>query len=130
MSRENVEIVRRWVAGFVATGEVLWANLDPEIEVRDHDTPDQGSYRGHDGFRQWVADWESAWADYRIEVQEVLDHQDLVVVVVQRMAATGRSSGVQITRQDALVCRLGGGRVVGLDYYNDRAQALRAAGLE
>jgi ketosteroid isomerase-like protein len=91
VSRENVEIVRRWVERFVATGEVLWAVLDPEIEVRDHDTPDQGTYRGHDGFRQWVADWESAWADYRLEVQEVLDHQDLVAVV-QRMTATGAAA--------------------------------------
>jgi ketosteroid isomerase-like protein len=129
VSEQNVEIVRRWVERFVATGEVLWADLDPEIEVHDHDTPDQGTYRRHDGFQQWVADWESAWADYRIEVQEVLDDQDLVVVV-QRMTATGRSSGVQITRQDALVCRLDGGMVVRLDYYNDRARALRAAGLE
>ena len=109
MSGKNVETVRGWVERFVATGEVLWAALDPEIEVRDHDTPDQGTYRGHDGFRQWVADWESARADYQIQVQEVLDHQDLVVVV-QRMTATGRSSGVQITRQDALVCRLDGKR--------------------
>jgi ketosteroid isomerase-like protein len=129
VSRENVEIVRRWVERFVATGEVLWADIGPEVEIRDHDTPDQETYRGHDGFRQWVADWEFAWADYRIEVQEVLDHQDLVVVV-QRMTATGRSSGVQITRQDALVCGLDRGKVVRLDYYNDRAQALRAAGLE
>ena len=46
MSRENVEIVKRGLESYFATGEVPWALFDEDVEVHDHDTPDQGDYRG------------------------------------------------------------------------------------
>jgi hypothetical protein len=46
------------------------------------------------------------------------------------MTAKGESSGIAIDRQDGLVYKLRDGMVVRLDYYNNRAQALKAAGLE
>jgi hypothetical protein len=46
------------------------------------------------------------------------------------MKARGAASGVAVERQDALVQTFRDGKVVRLDYYNNRADALKAVGLE
>jgi hypothetical protein len=45
------------------------------------------------------------------------------------MTATGRASGVTVDRQDAMVFAFQGEKIVRLDYFNNRAQALAQAGL-
>jgi ketosteroid isomerase-like protein len=59
---------------------------------------------------------------------EFLDAGDSVIVFF-RMRTKGRGSGVEVERQDAIVFKLRNGRIVRVDYYNDRKQALEAAGL-
>jgi ketosteroid isomerase-like protein len=128
MSHENVEIVRRGLGLYFATGEPPWELFDEGVEVYDHDTPDQGEYRGHDGVRRWLEDWGAAWAEWNIEPEEFIDGGVSVVVFI-RMKTTGRGSGIEVEREDALVYRLGHDKIVRLDYYNDRKQALEAVGL-
>jgi len=43
MSRRNVELVRKGLEHFVATGEPAWDTLHEQVEVFDHDILD-----GHD----------------------------------------------------------------------------------
>jgi ketosteroid isomerase-like protein len=128
MSAENVDRVRRGTEQFMATGEPPWEMIDEGVEVYDHDTPDQGDYRGHVGYARWLEDWGAAWAEWSIEPEEFLDAGDSVVVFF-RMRTKGRGSGVEVERQDAIVFKLRNGRIVRVDYYNDRKQALEAAGL-
>ena len=51
------------------------------------------------------------------------------MIVVLRVKATGRGSGVALERQDAIVYAMRDGMVVRMDYYNSKQQALDAAGL-
>jgi ketosteroid isomerase-like protein len=60
---------------------------------------------------------------------EVVDAGDDVVVFFD-VKATGRTSGVSVEREDAMVCRVQDGRIACIDYYNNRAQALAQVGLE
>ena len=53
MSYENVEIAQQGLEHFRRTGEPQWETVDPAIEVYDHDIPDAGSYRGHEGYARW-----------------------------------------------------------------------------
>jgi ketosteroid isomerase-like protein len=129
MSQDNVGLVKRGVDYFMATGEVPWEMFDEEVEVHDHDTPDQGAYRGHEGYGRWLDDWGAAWAEWSIEPEEFIDAGDSVVVFF-RMKTKGRGSGVEVERQDALVYKLRNGTIVRGDYYNNREQALKAVGLE
>jgi ketosteroid isomerase-like protein len=46
------------------------------------------------------------------------------------MKATGRDSGIALERQDAQVFKMRDGKVVRLDYYNSKQEALKAVGLE
>src|SRR5919201_3284636 len=128
MSKENVELAQRVLGHLVATGEVLWDAADPEIEVHDHDTPDQGDYVGHEDLTRWLEEWGAAWAEWSIEPEEFIDAGDSVVVLI-RMKAEGRGSGIELDRQDALVYEIHRGLIKRIDYYNDRDEALKAVGL-
>jgi ketosteroid isomerase-like protein len=123
MSRENVELVQGVLAGFIATGSPSWDLLHAKVEVHDHDVMDAGEYRGHAGFGRWLENWDAAWSDFSMEPEEFLDAGERVVSVF-RMTATGRGSGVEVERQDAIVWSVRDGKVVRLDYYNNREQAL------
>jgi ketosteroid isomerase-like protein len=128
MSQENVELAQRVLGHLVATGELLWDTADPQIEVHDHDTPDQGDYQGHEGLRLWLEEWGAAWAEWSFELDEFIDAGACVVIFI-RMKAKGRGSGIEIDRQDALVYDISDGMITRIDYYNDRQQALKAVGL-
>jgi ketosteroid isomerase-like protein len=125
MSRENVELVQRGVEHFMATGEPPWEMFDEGVEVHDHDTPDQGEYRGHAGFGRWLEEWGAAWAEWSIEPEEFIDAGDRIVAVIH-MKTEGQGSGVVTERQDAMVITMRGGLWLRVDYYNNREQALES----
>jgi ketosteroid isomerase-like protein len=129
VSQESVEAVQRGFAVWGETGEPDWATMHEQIEVHDHDIMDAGEYRGHEGFRRWLTDWASAWSSFSMDPEEFIDAGERVVVVL-RMRATGRGSGVDVERQDAIVFEVRDDMIVRVDYYNNRAQALKAVGLE
>jgi ketosteroid isomerase-like protein len=129
MSQGNVELVQRFYQRYLESGEVPWDIVDEGIELRDHDAPDQsGVYRGHAGVRQWLEDWDAAWAEWSFELEDFIDGGDCVVVVV-RMRTKGLGSGLELERQDAIVYRCRSDKIIQTDYYNSKAQALEAAGL-
>ena len=129
MSQKNVDMVRAGWERYSGTGEPPWDLFHESVEVHDHDTPDQGDYRGHEGMRRWLEDWGAAWAEWRIETDEFIDAGDSVVVLI-RMNTEGRESGIRAQRQDALVYGFTEGLISRVDYYNDRSEALNAVGLE
>ena len=128
MPPENVEIIRGAVDYFRTTGTPQWSTVDPDVEVYDHDIPDAGSYRGHEGYANWLADWGEAWSDFSVDTARFVDAGDKVVWVFQ-LTAKGKGSGVEVKRYDAIVFTLRNGRTVRVDYYNNEPQALQAVGL-
>jgi ketosteroid isomerase-like protein len=131
MSQENVEIVRNGFECFVATGEPAWDTMREDVEVHDHDIMDGRAYRGHADVRRWLyEDWATAWSEWSAEPEEYIDVDAAeLVIVVLRVKATGRGSGVALERQDAIVYAMRDGMVARMDYYNSKQQALDAAGL-
>jgi ketosteroid isomerase-like protein len=128
VSQENVALIERFYQKYLTTGELPWEMLDENVEVQDHDTPDQGVYQGRAGVDRWFRDWGDAWAEWSFEPEEFIDADDTVVVVI-RMRAKGTGSGVEVDRQDALVYRFRDDKIVRTDYYNSKQQALEAAGV-
>jgi ketosteroid isomerase-like protein len=128
MSQGNVEIARGAFEHFLQTGDQQWDVIDREIEVYDHDIPDAGTYRGHEGYASWLADWGEAWEDFSMEAERWIDAEDRVVFVFQ-LTAKGKGSGVEVKRRDAMVISFRDGKWIRLDYYNNESQALEAVGL-
>ena len=130
MSQENVETVRRALAGVLGGAwlQVL-AELDPAIEIEDTVIPDASDYRGHNGFFRWLERWNESWESWRLEDIELVPVGDDHVVGLWRMVAKGKGSGIELSRRDALICTLRAGKIEKGTYYNDQQQALEAVGL-
>ena len=128
MSEENVAVVRRGLERFMKTGEVLEESFNESLEVHDHDILDGRDYRGPEGFMQWLEDWSAAWEEWSLDPEEYIDGDDRVIVVA-KMHARGRGSGVEVDRQVALLFELRDGLIVRIDYFNNKSEALAAAGL-
>ena len=129
MSEENVEIVREAHERFTNTAQPIWEKIDADTEVFDHDIPDaRNPYRGVDGVADWLSDFAEAWQSYEMEVERVIDAGDQVVSLF-RIRAVGAGSGVSVERGDGMVWTFRDGKLARLDYFNDQAEALEAAGL-
>jgi uncharacterized protein len=131
MSEENVEIVRK-AAGAVnrRDTEAMLPYADPEVEVQSAiiGGAEGNTYRGHDGVRRWIAESDDTFEELQIEVEEWRDLGE-DVLVIGRLWARGRESGVEIDSPIAWLMTLRGGKVVRARGYLHVQEALQAAGL-
>ena len=87
------------------------------------------AYLGHEGILQYFEDVESAWAQWRVEVQRVEEGADGRVAIVMTMHATGKESGVAVAVPTAHIWTLKDGLLMRNEPYREPAEALRALGL-
>jgi len=130
MSLENVEVVRRaWEAYREGGLEAGRRFMHPDFEmVRSGiQFTESGTYRG-DQAGESMQDWISAFDDYRVEHEEFIDAGDRVVVA-QSEFGRARSSNVELQETWYAVCTMSEGKVLRLQWFGDRAEALQAAGL-
>jgi ketosteroid isomerase-like protein len=132
MSQENVEVgepVRRLLAAFNKRDwGAFSAELDSEVEympVEEH-----AVYRGPEAVSQYTQRWLEAWDTFSLEAEEVerASAENRAFSAI-RMRGTGKGSGVEIDQRGFWVYELRGGRLYRISEYNDRAEALEAAGL-
>jgi ketosteroid isomerase-like protein len=83
---------------------------------------------GHEGVRQWMAESDAAFDVQRMEAEEWRDLGD-DVLLIGRVHARGRESGVEIDSAIAWLYTLRDGKIVLARGYLDVQQALEAAGL-
>jgi ketosteroid isomerase-like protein len=76
-----------------------------------------------------VSDWIETVDAWRIEVEEVIEGIGDRVVAVARVVARGRGSGVPLDQRLSSVITLRDGKIVRVDDYIERAEALEVAGL-
>jgi ketosteroid isomerase-like protein len=91
--------------------------------------PDTQVFRGPDGLKRWVVRTKEVWGEWRFELERFTDLGERVVVLVH-LVAEGGKSGVHLERDTAHVWTLADGQVTRCEVYLDRAEALRALGLE
>ncbi len=131
MPPDNIAVVRR---GYDALNdgdvERALADIDPEIEWRTYLVPGPGggTYRGHEGVRELWEDVRNIFGDYRNEPEQLIDAGDRVVAFVCIRGRGGRS-GAEVEARIAHVFTLRDGRIMRVDSFEDRDEALRAAGL-
>ena len=136
MSQENVEIVRRLFAAFQSVDvgnferrfEGVRDIFDPEVEwvAASHSLLATEEYRGFDGVRRFWTQFLSAWDEYRVEVEELIDAGDQVVAV---MRLSGRTDELEVDEVRSSLLTLRDGRIVRIEPFASRDDAFEAAGL-
>ena len=129
MSQENVEIVK---AGFEAWNagdmDALRELYDPDAIVRAPEGwPEPGPFVGRDAvMRQWEQMRETFDADAIDLTSDFLDAADHVAV---RYIWRGMGYGPESNMEFTVVFTVRNGKIFGIEYFWDHAEALAAAGL-
>jgi len=127
VSEENVELLRRGYAHFIATGEI---NAHPDLvwDVSRLGWPDQQVYPGVEGAMRFNAEWAAAWDDWELEVEDYLDAGERVVVIVNQRGRS-KATGVPVEMRFAQVWTLRDGQGIRMQMYASVEEALEAVGL-
>jgi ketosteroid isomerase-like protein len=128
MSQENVEVVRRAVAfEFSGRGDRAEAEaiFDPGFVMNP---VEEGPSYGLDAIRDNIEHWRAAWEELEVTVEEFIDAGDRVLVTLHHRGR-GRESGIEVDARFYEVYAVSDGKVVRVDEYAQRAEALEAAGL-
>jgi ketosteroid isomerase-like protein len=136
MSEENVEIVRRLFVAFQSVDvgnfdrrfDEVREIFDPKVEwvAAPHSLLASEEYRGSDGVRRFWAQFLSAWDEYGVEVEEMIDASDQVVAV---MRLSGRTDELEVDEARSSLLTLRDGRIVRIEPFASKDAALEAAGL-
>ena len=132
MAQANVEIVRRLIEAWSAHDrEAMAKYLHPDAVFHSAITNVVGeTFYGRDQILGVFDRWEQEWSAIRWEVDEYIDVDETRVVILHRVIATGRTSGIESERELGGLIELRDGVVVSQWIYLDRNEALKAAGLK
>ena len=141
MSQENVEVARRVYATTPAAVEALaaggdasdapeyWNLFDPNVVIVEiAELPDAATYRGLDQMRRWLQGWVDIFDEISVEPQDFVPVGDFVLVSTRQRFHS--KTGIDVEQDITQVLRLRDGRVIYATGYRDRANALKAVGLE
>lgn len=128
MSQENVKIVRRLLEACNRREfDAMLETGDPEIDIV---TLMGGTYRGHAGWRLLVEQMAEEVSGFQFVPEDLIDVGRDRVVAVTRWVGTGRTSGIALSQTIGLVYTFRDGLVVRQESFRNRAEALKAVGLE
>jgi ketosteroid isomerase-like protein len=131
MSRENVEIVRRWVQAWDWKDLSTWLGfLDRDISwVPTPQHPEETSIRGHEQTLVFLHEWIEPWDSYTVRLDEIIDANDDGVVVVLRHFGQQSESGLEIDMSLPGIITLRRGKIIEARWFLERRDALEAAGV-
>jgi ketosteroid isomerase-like protein len=126
MSQENVEVVRRiWDAYSHGDFDQIRARSDPAVVMI---TLEEGPLYGIEAVRKNHERWWEAWENPETTVEEVIGVGDRVFVMA-RFRGRGRASGAEVEGRHFEVCTLRDRKVIRVEEFSEREEALKAAGL-
>ena len=128
----NREIVTRGYETFNAGDiEASLALFDPDIEWHTYIVPGPGGgvYHGHDGVRELWTEAKRVFGGFKNIPERLFDAGDRIVAFV-RIEGVGAKSGVAVQARIAHVHTIRDGKVIRVESFEDRDEALRAAGIE
>ena len=134
VSEENLDVVRRIYDAAARRDDVVPFEVYAEDIIWDMSNSRRALlamkpvYHGHEGVRQYWRENLSAFGAIDFEVEELIDAGDQVLAVI-REREVGRASGVPVETTHLVVYTLTGGKVIQMQVFDDRQQALEAAGL-
>jgi ketosteroid isomerase-like protein len=104
--------------------------FDPEVVWNTYFVPGPGggTYHGHDGVRELWSDARNIFGAFRNEPERLVGSGEHVLAFI-RICGRGKESGAEVEAKIAHVHTFRGTKVVRVDSYEDRDEALEAAGI-
>jgi ketosteroid isomerase-like protein len=127
-----VELVRRANDAFNRRDVDAWLSFySPDIVYRPVPSfTDSQERRGLGAMRRFMEEWHDAWAeDYTTEAESIREYGDVVIALL-RFSGHAKASGVEVAGGIFEVYGFHDGKIVSVEDFTDRADALRAAGVE
>jgi ketosteroid isomerase-like protein len=131
VSQENVEIVRRVIEAFNRRDfDMALRDVTPDatLDMTHSRGPDAGVYVGRDAIKRLWTDITEPFEQQTMVPHEFIPHGEHVVVPITSHM-TGRG-GIEVEAKSAMVATFRDGHMVWWTMYQDRADALKAVGLE
>jgi ketosteroid isomerase-like protein len=131
MSQENVKIVASVLSEFTET-QRLSDLVSPDLvwHVGSWSAwTGQSEFHGHDGFKEFFAEWTAAYEEWTLEAESIIDAGERHVVVTARQRGRLRGSDSWAELRAGLLYTVENGLLVRADIYASPEEALEAAGL-
>ena len=101
--------------------------IHPDVRSRvSADLGNPGSYHGHLGFGEMMADWSEAWSSQRIELREIEHVDDSVSLVHTDQSLVGAGSGVPVEAETTFLVAFEGDRAIRFEIHADADSAREA----
>jgi ketosteroid isomerase-like protein len=138
VSQENVESAKLGyaiISDAVKTGDwdafrrYVEERFDPDVVLKPSGVlPETEEMHGHDGAVRFLAAQSEAFNVLRLEPQEFLEAADRLVVTL-RVSGQARHSDIKLEFDRSHVFTYRGGKVLRMEVYANREEALEAVGL-
>jgi ketosteroid isomerase-like protein len=131
MSQENVKVVKRAIEGFNRRDlDAAAREFDPDAEVDWSRSKgiEAGVYRGREATQRFWGTFLEMFESVVAEPEEFIDHGDFVIVLDQTHMR-GRD-GIEVQARNVTVVTLRDKRIIRWRLCRDRAEALKAVGLD
>ena len=133
MSQQDLEVVRSMLATLNESGvEAALDQIHPDFEgvTPPELSPEPDTYRGHEGIRRYFAGFEGVMDEVRWEADELMEAPNDRVVAGIRLLTRSVATGLELELPVWQVCTVRDGKVLRIEGFAEREDALRAAGLE
>jgi ketosteroid isomerase-like protein len=132
-SQESLEVIKRAYRAWHEEGldaftqywaeDVRWRSIEGAPD-------DRGPMNGRAAVRAYIQDWVNTFAEFRVDLVELIEVDDETVVATLRYRGRTKHSDVQLPGTPfAAVFAVRDGQIAGCREYETRAQAIEAAGL-
>ncbi len=130
MSQENLRVIERAIAainerdidGYLACCTADIALRTPWAEVG-------GVYEGPAAIRRFFGDMEDTAPDFQLHIDRLDSIGADRAIAFLHGTATGRTSGIPMETRTANIYDFAAGKIKHVDIFNDRQEALEAAGI-
>jgi ketosteroid isomerase-like protein len=125
----DVDLIRRGLDAFNrGDTDAVLEFLDEDVEVyMPSELPNSGTYRGHDGYLQWVDQWLDAWEGFTIESAELEPVGERHVVGAVHQSARGKGSGIPVEMSIAYLWEVRDGKAAIQHLYATPEEAVAVA---
>jgi ketosteroid isomerase-like protein len=133
VSQQDLELVRSMLETLNESGvEAALDRIHPNFEgiTPPELSPEPDTYRGHEGIRRYFAGFEGVMDEVRWEADELMEAPDERVVAGIRLVTRSVATGLELELPVWQLCTLQDGKVLRIEGFAKREDALRAAGIE